>query len=239
MVLCPISVFCLRWNCPLIRCLIGSVCNSMPTFTCLRFCVSLYMLVCLRVPTNVSMNAFLCVCSTEKQNTGGRKALLWRPMPRNVCSYFTFHFPSMWEEPCIVFGFMKCWHSGEERMCLFFRVKRKQLRKMHSVPLGLASPLPAGWTFYLPWSTIPVAPEQHSSVPSLQKWEGEWHCDTWPYKGGERPSYDSVLPSCQLYIHWRPFKETWCVQGNHPQAVHPFSMLLQNWCLQALRDSEV
>lgn len=32
----------------------------------------------------------------------------------------------------------------------------------------------------------------------------------------------------ELNIHSRPFKGTWCVQGKHPQAVHPFSLLLQS-----------
>lgn len=58
---------------------------------------------------------------------------------------------------------------------------------------------------------------------------------------GEREAQLWFSPSLlsELYIHWRPFKETWCVQRNHLTAVHPFSMLLQSWCLHALCDSEV
>lgn len=61
MVSCPISVFCLRWNCPFVGCLIDSVYTDMSTFMCLCVCMSL------------CVNAFLCMCSTEKQNVGREK----------------------------------------------------------------------------------------------------------------------------------------------------------------------
>lgn len=108
----------------------------------LCFYVSLYGSVCLHVSMAVCLWTS-CVRSTEKQSMGRRKALLWRPRPRNTCACFTFYFHGVWEEACVLFGFVKCWHLREQT-CLFFIVKSRQLWRDTFCPLGLVSPSVVG-----------------------------------------------------------------------------------------------
>lgn len=157
MILCPISVFYLRWNWPFVRSSVGSVCIDMSTFMCLYVCVSAYLCMC----ACVSVNAFLCACSTEKQSMGRGKALLWRPTPRNVCSCFALHFPSMWEEPCLVFGFTKCWHSRDGCVysselkgnnwgrCILSHLVLRDLCQRDELSLFPGEPTPQPWSAFL------------------------------------------------------------------------------------------
>lgn len=107
---------------------------------------------------------------------------------------------------------------------------------MHSVSLGLVSPLPGRWTLCL-HSGETSPPHLLIDIPPLMCFinqKGGCHCHTWPYKGKRGPAMIWFCPVSEPYINLRPFKGTWCGQRKRPQAVHPFSSLLQCWCLQAL-----
>lgn len=128
----------------------------------LCFYVSLFGLVCLHVSygcvsvdvTWVHLRMHFCVCFTEKQSTGRQKAHQRRPKPGNTCASFIFHLHSVCEEPCVLFGFMKCWHPREERKCWLSIVKSRRPWRGAFCLLALVIPPAAAGTFHLPCWTI-------------------------------------------------------------------------------------